>query len=281
MNKDFEDFKKLWGERDSPHEIDQTNLYYSIIKIARNASNLKSFSAEEQDILINDFYVDKILTAMQLGYAISRTSYNDINPPFIVLMMNQYVASFIRNEEKKVPLAGASSPSKETTKAINISLDDMENNSDQYSCNKEIYKGNIEKLSHQSDTENYETDRLIKNAIDFLESSEGWITLLITNQCSDLPLNRLAAHYEIKSAHSKAAKLGLLHKGSHYQGTKSLEDYHHTTIIGRWIRKSYGDEAIPLTPDFLQIILKSLCDAAFILRRNDWTGSRESGRKGN
>ena len=140
-----------------------------------------------------------------------------IKPSFIVQMMNNYLIDQQRKWKKDT---------KSTYRDINTSVDEF------------IAPDNHLEISAT----------MLDNSRNFLNSLDNHMVRLIIYQ-----FHREKKCLEgIKSPRYSAIKLGIKRQKGQY-----INDYHQTTIIGKWLIKTYGKKILPLEEDFLKNIFKS------------------------
>ena len=248
-----ENFEKIWKNRLSPKKEDQIALYYCICILASRSKKLKKLIPyHDRKALIHGFYTDKILSAIEKGLIIIDKDMDNIKPTYIIQMMNFYVIDYIKHTAGGIDNR---SEDKKRKYPIFVNIDHVDSDVDHVDSDVLV--------DHSYRSHDYISSETIKRAQKFINKLKHHNRLILINACYEqTSLRQLGNIYTIPSIHFRAAKLGIIHGRSYPIGTKNIEDYHKTTLIGRWIKEIYGSSVMPLTKETLIEIFKTLCKAA-------------------
>lgn len=248
-------FTTLWNKRLSSNPENQAQLYLAIEAIAKHSKCYFYYNEHNRGDFFQSFYEEKILKAIHNKKVITTPEYDDCDEGLIYKMLINYHNDCYRKRQNE----GLTPQNR-----IDINAFETPDTSDE----KDFKPLSIEEkkqLFEPIETP-FPFDDMVEEAIKFIYSFDHWVYLLILNRIEGKPQHLLPKN--IKSPHSKLAKLGLIAKGSHYSGATSHTDYHKTTLIGKWIAEVYGDEFTPVEDDFLIIVFKTLRRAAYFIKEN-------------
>lgn len=249
-----EEFNTIWNKRLSANPEDQAQLYLVIEAIFKRSKYAYFYNQHDREDFFSQFYTEKIFLAIHNKRAIIHAKYDDCGVALIFSMIKRYHIDCFKAESNN-PI----------TPQTSIDIHTFEGSSTAEEGFKFL---NTEEFAQLFDPVEcpLPCDEMVNKASQFLRSSDDWVGILLLNYFEGQPHHMLPK--DIKSSYSKAAKLGIIPKRSHYKGATSYEDYHTETLIGEWITKEYGDEFIPVTHDFLIIIFKTLRRAALSIKDN-------------
>lgn len=240
----YDSFSATWKKRTSTKAQDQTVLYLSIKSIFKQSTVCLSIQYHDRDDFFQDFYIKKILHGLKTGLAISSPHYDEMSIGALLHMMKQFKVNYYKQKNKSV---------------ATFSIDDAIQSSYNIQQTVEAMESNSSSV-HIENYEHHSLNTMIDKAIRFITSSEKWVYILILKSATHGKVS-LVDENSSKHYHWRP-KLGLVLKGSYYNGAVSVDEYHEKTLIGQWSVKTYGDEIIPLSEYFLTKIFKSLHLAA-------------------
>lgn len=248
------DFNTIWQKRLSSNPEDQAQLYLAIEAIFKRSRYYYFYNQYDREDFFSQFYTEKILLAIHHKKAITEEKYDHYGIALIFKMLERYHNDCFRKEQKN-PI----------TEQTRIDIHTFEGTIPLEGMFKVLYVEEVEQLFEPVECP-LPCDEMVAKAVQFFHFSDDWVYILLLNYFEGKPHKTLPK--DIKSSYSKAAKLGVIAKGSHYRGATSYHDYHTETLIGEWIADAYGDEFIPVTHDFLIIIFKTLRRAALSIKEN-------------
>lgn len=243
-------FSNVWKRRTSTHSNDQTQLYITIKNIFNRSTVCLSIHYQEREDFFQDFYIKKIMHGLKTGLAISTPHYDEMSIGALLHMMKQFKGNYYK--QKKSP--------------ITMPIDQAIQNS--YTIRQDLQQIEASHLTETESCKQYPLDNMIEHAIHFINASEEWIYILILKSATDGSVNLLEKNANSKHYHWRS-KLGLILKGSYYNGAISADEYHEKTLIGQWSVQTYGIDIIPFSEGFLSKIFKSLHLAALSIYIQD------------